>query len=204
VTVVHTFDRSPDEIRISVAASESGGSPDEVFSLALTIGEGDVLAIERLITDELKGIVSDSAEEDRPPRPNILKVKRSSTDWGGSFADLAVTLLIEGGVGVASSILTPRIESGLRRIAAKGSPDDPPLTEEEAESKARYQLAFWYADDGIEANTLKRIEVERDLPSGRWSFTFEAGQQRYEIELGFIQAGIPSTERIKRVARGDQ
>jgi hypothetical protein len=203
VTVLHSFDRSPDQIRISVAASDSGGSPDEVYTLALTIGEGDAQAIERLITDELKGIVSDSAEEDQPQRPNILNVKRSSTDWGGEFSNLAVDLLIQGGVGVASSIVASRIESAFRRIAAKGNPDDPPLTEEEAESKARYQLAFWYADDGIDANSLKRTEVERDLPSGRWSFNFEAGQQRYQIELGFIR-GIPSTQRIKRVARSDQ
>jgi hypothetical protein len=203
VTVLHSFDRSPDQIRISVAASDSGDSPDEVFTLALTIGEGDAQAIERLITDELKGIVSDAAEGDRPTRPNILTVKRNSTDWGGESANLAVDLLIQGGVGVAASIVASRIESAFRRIVAKGNPDHPPPTEEEAESKARYDLAFWYGDDGIDAKSLKRIEVERDLPSGRWSFTFESGQQRYEIELGFIR-GIPSTQRIKRIVRSDQ
>jgi hypothetical protein len=196
--VLHSFDRSPDRIRISVATSDSGGSPDEVFILALTIRDGDAQAIERLITDELKGIVSDSAEEHRPPRPNILNVKRSSTDWGGESSNLAVDLLIQGAVGVASSVVASRIESAFRRIAAKGRPDDAPLTEEEAESKARYELAFWYAEDGVDAKSLKRVEVERDLPSGRWAFTFEAGQQQYGIELGFIR-GVPSTQRMKRL-----
>jgi hypothetical protein len=39
VTVMHDFDRSPDQIRLSVEASHSGGTPDEVFTLELRMGE---------------------------------------------------------------------------------------------------------------------------------------------------------------------
>jgi hypothetical protein len=90
VTVLHPFDRGPVQIRISVAASDSGGIPDEVFMLERASGDEDAQAIERLITNELKGIVSDSAEDDWPPEPHSLKVERSSTSRGGEFSSLLI------------------------------------------------------------------------------------------------------------------
>jgi hypothetical protein len=213
VIVRYLSDNAPDEIRIWITASDSPGNiPDEVFLLEGTMPgrqpyrlpptaysiEGDVL-------HELDSLVLNVSAVAGVPPPYRLKIAQDLNSWGGEGSYLEFLLEIQHlieqfGVEVAAGLLVGPITNAFVRLKELVQPSVSLLNRKEAESKARNRIAIRYP---VAAAALVLTGDEHDAAAGKWSFVFQNGQERYEIELGFIR-GIPSAAHIKRTVRSGQ